>query len=83
MDADINQFLEADEMKVKQLISNNPVSLTPQTVADFLGINVQSVRSIIENGRIGLSWRKDGKMNHGYVIPTTRFVRWYLNLSND
>lgn len=81
MDNDIKKFLEADEDKVKKLISENPVSVTPGTIAEFLGIQVQSVRAILDNNRLGVSWRKDGKLNKGYLISTPMFVRWYLNIN--
>lgn len=76
------QFLEADANKVEILIQNYPVNMPTAAAADFLGLDVASLRSAIENGVVGMSWRKAGKANHAYFIPTAQFVRWYLNIKS-
>ena len=76
----IKEYLEQDEAKIQKLIEENPVSVTPAVVAEVLGVQVQSVRAMLDNNRLGLSWRKDGKLNKGYLISTPKFVRWYLNI---
>lgn len=74
----IKEYLDADMKKLEELVEAHPEYLTPGDVASFLNVNPASVRSVLENGKIGLAWRKPGKMNHGYHLPTAQFVRWYL-----
>ena len=76
----LNEFLSEDNAKIDRLIENFPVNLPVSAVSDFLGLDVASVRAAIENERIGLAWKKAGRANHGYFIPTAQFVRWYLNM---
>jgi hypothetical protein len=78
----VNEFLSADNDKIDKLIENFPVNLPVSAAADFLGIDVASVRATVENGIVGLAWRKQGKANHGYFIPTPQFVRWYLSIGH-
>lgn len=75
----IDEFFKQDNEKVEKLLEQYPVNIPTRVVADFLKIDVNSVRAIIECGNVGLSWRKTGKMNTSYVIPTATFLRWYLN----
>lgn len=74
----IRDFLSADEAKVEQLIKEYPVSIPTAKAAEFLGVNLASMRAIIESGSLGLSWRKEGKLNKGFFLPTTQFLRWYM-----
>ena len=83
MNAEIVQYLNDDEARLSKLASENQIQLSPNKIADFLGTPVQSVRSMIDAGIFGASWRKDGKLNKGYFVPTANFIRWYLNMSND
>ena len=77
----INEFLSADNTKIDRLIDNFPINLPVSAVADFLAVDVASVRAAIENGNaFGLAWKKSGKANHGYFVPTAQFVRWYLHM---
>lgn len=76
----LNEFLSEDNAKIDRLIENFPVNLPVSAVSDFLGLDVASIRAAIENERIGLAWKKAGRANHGYFIPTAQFVRWYLNM---
>lgn len=77
----ITEYLSNDNAKIDRLIENFPVNLPVSAVADFLSMDVASVRAAIENGVIGLAWRKQGKANHGYFVPTAQFIRWYLQIS--
>lgn len=77
----ITEYLSNDNEKIDRLIENFPVNLPVSAVADFLSMDVASVRAAIENGVIGLAWRKQGKANHGYFVPTAQFIRWYLQIS--
>lgn len=75
----ISDFLTKDNGRLEQLITDNPVSIPVNQIADFLGADVASVRAAVENDCFGLSWRKSGSTRHAYLIPTGQFVRWYLN----
>lgn len=75
----ISDFLTKDNDRLEQLITDNPVSIPVNQIADFLGADVASVRAAVENDCFGLSWRKSGSTRHAYLIPTGQFVRWYLN----
>ena len=75
----ISDFLAKDNDRLEQLITDNPVSIPVNQIADFLGADVASVRAAVENDCFGLSWRKAGSTRHAYLIPTGQFVRWYLN----
>lgn len=74
----IKRFLEEDNSRVEELISKYPSTIPTAVVADFLGIAQTSVRSSIDNGAFGVGWRKPGKTNRSYCIPTANFVRWYI-----
>lgn len=76
----IRNFISDDDEKIEKLIKENPISLSVQTIADFLGMDDESVRAVLENGALGLAWKHPGKTRHGYYIPTTFFVRWYLQI---
>lgn len=74
----IRNFIANDDDRVEKLIRENPIALSVRTVADFLGMDDESVRAVLENGAIGLSWKRSGSTRHAYYIPTTCFVRWYM-----
>lgn len=76
--SNLNDFLSADNKKIDKLIEEFPVNLPISAVADFLSIDVASVRAAVDNGVFGLCWKKPGKMNKGYFVPTAQFVRWYV-----
>ncbi len=78
--SNINAFLTEDNAKIDRLIEMFPTHLPVSAVSDFLSIDIASVRAAIENGDFGLAWKKAGKVNHGYFVPTAQFVRWYLNM---
>lgn len=80
MSTKIMEFLQEDSAKLDTLIEKYPVSLPTSAIADFLSLDIASVRATIEAGFLGMAWRKPGKANHGYHVPTAQFVRWYLKL---
>lgn len=73
-------FISSDNEKIDKLIESNQSNLSITDIANFLGMDVASVRSSIENGTFGLAWKKNGSARHGYFIPTSQFIRWYLNM---
>lgn len=74
-------FLAEDNEKIDKLIEEHPRSLSIMEIANFLGMDVTSVRSAIENNIFGMSWRKTGSARKAYNVPTAQFVRWYLNMN--
>lgn len=78
----INELICSDNEKIDRLIENFPINLPVSAVADFLSCDIASVRAAVENGVVGLAWKKAGKANHGYYIPTAQFIRWYLNMKS-
>lgn len=77
----INEFLSDDNNRIDKLIEDNPCSLSITEISKFLNMDVASVRSAIENNTFGMAWKKAGSARHGYFIPTSQFVRWYLNMN--
>lgn len=74
----IKAFIDEDNNRVEELIKENPIHISVPRIAEFLQIDVVSARAAIECGAFGLAWRKQGKLNKAYCIPTAQFVRWYL-----
>ncbi len=74
-------YLNADLDKIDKLIEENPIRLTIKTAAEFLSMDNESVRAVVEGGAFGLAWRKTGKANKAYCVPTPQFVRWYLGVN--
>lgn len=73
-------YIQEDNNKIDELIQNYPVSLPVSAIADFLCCDCASVRAAIENKMYGMAWKKAGKSNHGYLIPTAQFIRWYMKM---
>lgn len=61
-----------------QLIDANPQCIDLPDVAQFLGVNAEWLRCAIDQGRasFGFSWKKAGKGNRAYKIPTLVFWNW-------
>lgn len=76
----LKEYLSQDRKAVEELAKEHPKKLTPQQVADFLGMSVDSVRMAIADHSFGLSWRQIGKTQRGFYISTPQFIRWYLNI---
>lgn len=74
----IADFLQADTEKVEALIEAHPDTLSVEDVAEFLKLDARSVRSVLDNGLIGLCWKKEHSLNRGFYISTAMFVRWYM-----
>lgn len=74
------RFIEEDNNKADKLIEQFPINVPVAAAADFLGMDPASLRAAIENGVIGAAWRKPGKSNHGYYLPTAQLIRWYLQM---
>lgn len=75
----IRNFIAADDEKIEKLIEQYPIGMTTNAIAEFLDIDIASVRAILENGTVGLAWKQSCKSRHGYYVPTAQFVRWYIH----
>ena len=78
----IREYLQHDDEKIEKLISMYPSTVPVNAAAEFLGVDAESVRSSIEDGRFGFSWKKSGKLNRAFCIPTPHLVRWYLHIKS-
>lgn len=76
----IRTFIDTDNHKLEQIIEKYPLSVPVPVAAEFLGCHQDTLRSALEDGKLGFSERKLGKVNRGFVIPTGHFVRWYLGI---
>ena len=76
----IRAFIDTDNQKLEQIIEKYPLSVPVPIAAEFLDCHQDTLRSALEDGRLGFSERKLGKVNRGFVIPTGHFVRWYLGI---
>lgn len=74
----IKKFFEDDDAKIEKLIEEYPYNVPTKVAAEFLGVDTASMRAIVDDNRVGLSWRKEGKLNKGFFIPTANFLRWYM-----
>ena len=73
-------FLATDNCKIENLLNLYPVNIPVSAISDLIGADAASVRAAIDAGAFGVSWRKSGKLNRGYCVPTAQFARWYLNM---
>ncbi|MCM1023854.1 MAG: hypothetical protein NC395_07320 [Prevotella sp.] len=76
----VMSFLNDDLNKIDALIERYPLRIPIPAVADFFSMDENSVRAAVEGGAFGFAWRKSGKANKAYCVPTAQFVRWYLNV---
>lgn len=74
----IKAFIDNDNKKIEELIEKYPVNTPVPAAAAFLGCHQDTLRSALEDGKLGFSERKLGKVNRGFFIPTAHLVRWYL-----
>lgn len=75
----INEFLKADTEKLEELIEKYPQQIPVAVASELMGVDPNNLRQAIQEGNLGISWRKPGKLNRGFCIPTGKFVRWWLN----
>lgn len=79
----IAEFLKNDEAKIEEIIKKYPITIPVSEVANLLGMTPKTVRAAIESGNLGgVTWRTPGALNKGFNIPTSPFVRWYMQMRN-
>ena len=74
----VEEFIAEDKAKVEEIITKYPRQIPVPVIAEMLGTDQNSLRAAIDGGALGISWRKDGKLNRGYCIPTAKFVYWWF-----
>ena len=54
------------------------VALKPSEVAEYLGVNIKTVKDTIQRKRDPLPAKDvgSGKKNHSYIIPIAELARW-------
>ena len=69
--------------KSEEIIKKYPITIPITEVATLLGMTPKTVRAAIESGNLGgVTWRTPGALNKGFNIPTSPFVRWYMQMRN-
>ena len=76
----VKAFLDRDLDRIDEIIDKYPLRIPIPVVAEFFEMHENSARAAVEGGAFGFAWRKDGKVNKAYCIPTAQFVRWYLGV---
>lgn len=74
----VKEFLDNDTEKLDEIVTKYPKQVPVNVVADLLGCAPETVRTMCEENHVfGDGYRKPGKLNKGFVIPTATFIRWY------
>lgn len=76
----IDDFVTAKCAEAMEIIKKYPKQVPIPVIAELVGSNQASVREAVENGALGMAWRKENAANKGYCVPTIKFVTWYLNI---
>ena len=74
----LNSYLTGEMERLNELTEKKPLYLTVKDVSSFLGVDDESVRAAIECGVFGMAWRKSGKLNKAFHIPTAQFALWFI-----
>lgn len=75
----INAFIEADTDWLAEIVEKHPQQIPLTVIAEKFGCSQDTIRENLESkGLLGISERKPGKLNRGFVIPTAHFIRWYM-----
>lgn len=75
-----DEFMQQDKEWLDEIVQKYPKNIPIAALAERFGCAVETVRAIVEAGGFGFSWRKPGRANHAYLIPTAQFVRVYGNM---
>ena len=77
----LSNFLTAEREWINSIIEQYPRQIPIAPIAEHWGCAEASVRAAIEqDATFGVYWRKVGKANHAYLIPTGLFVQWYCKV---
>lgn len=74
----VKELLDEDVKKLNKIVTSHPKQIPIKVIADLFGCDVENVRTMCEDEHVfGVGWRKPGKLNRGFCIPTALFIRWY------
>ena len=77
----LRDFMQNDTKKVTELINQYPYQIPVQAIAEWWQCDADSIRRALEQSSVfGIGFRQAGKLNRAFVIPTGKFVRWYLGM---
>lgn len=76
----LTEFIKADNERLEKIIEEYPNQIPIPVAAELIGVDPNNLRDSIEHGNLGISWKKPGKLNRGFCIPTAKFIRWWLNM---
>lgn len=77
----LSNFLTAEREWLNNIIEQYPRQIPIAPIAEHWGCAEASVRAAIEqDAAFGVYWRKTGKANHAYLVPTGLFIQWYCKV---
>lgn len=77
----LSEFLKAEREWINSIIEQYPRQIPINPIAEHWGCAPDSVRAAIEqDATFGVYWRKVGRANKAYMIPTGLFVQWYCKV---
>ena len=77
----LRDFMQNDTKKVTELINQYPYQIPVQAISEWWKCDADSIRRALEQSSVfGIGFRQAGKLNRAFVIPTGKFVRWYLGM---
>ena len=75
----IQEFIDQDTEWLAEMVEKYPRQIPIPILAEKFGCDENTIRENLESkGLLGISERKPGKVNRGFVVPTAHFVRWYM-----
>lgn len=77
----LSEFLKAEREWINGIIEQYPRQIPIAPIAEHWGCAGDSIRAAIEqDATFGVYWRKVGRANKSYMIPTGLFVQWYCKV---
>ena len=77
----LSEFLKSEREWINGIIEQYPRQIPIAPIAEHWGCAGDSIRAAIEqDATFGLYWRKVGRANKAYMIPTGLFVQWYCKV---
>lgn len=68
-------FTRENLIKIAEVVKEHYDDIPVEVAAELVGISKESMRTYLQNGgEYGIAWRKPGKQNCGYSIPTYAFL---------
>ncbi len=77
----LSEFIKSEREWLNSIIEQYPCQIPVKALSEHWGCQPDSIRAAIEqDSNFGVFWRKDGKTNKAYLIPTGFFVQWYCRV---